>query len=915
MKKKLFFTFHLITLGFIHYLYAQSDVAGGSGHTGTNTAWYVGWDISTTFPLDIRHEGPYPINFYTDFLGSGTTPRMIIDGTSGNIGMGVPPSGLKLNVDNDINLNTSVKGHGYNIGGELLLSAPGIENVFLGVDAGLNTSIPNATKNTFIGHSAGYNSTFGDENTFVGNKAGYSHTYSYGATFIGASAGLSQVTGSANTYIGHHACELGGTSFTEHNTLTGNGAGRFNLGNKNSFYGSLSGLLNTTGSNNCFFGMSSGTSMTTGSKNSFFGTLSGLGISTGSRNTLMGAYAVYAYFPNGDDNTILGSYSMYQMNGGYRNTTVGARTGYGFETGDDNTFVGYQSGQINAGGNLNTFVGQNSGIGNTTGYNNTFLGATSGGSNSSGYLNTFIGYGSGTPSTNLTNASSIGASSIVRNNNHMILGNNSVNVGIGLSNDATGPRAKLEINDGTTGVSGLQFRTLTSAYNPGSTATKFLTVDVDGKVILKDVPGSGGSVAACAGPLYLNKLSKWTGVGSIPELCNSLVYDDGTNVGVNNTSPTHQVDITGDLGISAPLYYSGARTIARDGTDNFYVGNNAGNTSTPNVAYGNTAVGASSLRLLTNSAAANTSLGFQSGYNVTTGGANTLLGYRAGFNNSTGTNNIAIGTDAASNGGSGVSLGSNNVIVGDYSGQNEEGDQNTFIGNYSGQTHENGDLNLFAGYNANIYPGGSTTDTYENCVLLGQSSFVYNGTGTSTISNATAIGSNAIVGCEDCIVLGSISAFSHPNTRTLMGYYDIPASLGFDYRLYVNGMPGGRSAYFNGNAYCTGLFISSDANIKTSINNIDPETASDIIDNLEPKTYYFDTIANPRLNLPSGLQYGLLAQEVETILPSLVENQTAPATKDSNLNVIEPEINFKSINYIALVPILLQELKNAKRND
>jgi len=412
--------------------------------------------------------------------------------------------------------------------------------------------------------------------------------------------------------------------------------------------------------------------------------------------------------------------------------------------------------------------------------------------------------------------------------------------------------------------------------------------------------------------LVLNKLSKWTSVGSIPELCNSLVYDNGTNVGVNNTSPAHQVDITGDLGISAPLYYSGARTIARDGTDNFYVGNNAGNTSTPNVAYGNTAVGASSLRILTNSAAANTSLGFQSGYNVTTGSANTLLGYRAGFNNSTGANNIAIGTDAASNGGSGVSLGSNNVIVGDYSGQNEEGDQNTFIGNYSGQTHETGDLNLFAGYNSNIYPGGSTTDTYENCVLLGPSSFVYNGTGTSTISNATAIGSNTVVGCKDCIVMGSISDFSKPNTRTLMGYYDIPASLGYDYRLYVKGMPGGRSAYFNGDAYCTGLFISSDANIKTSINNIDPETASDIIDNLEPKTYYFDTIANSRLNLPSGLQYGLLAQEVERILPSLVENQTAPSTKDSNLNVIEPEFNFKSINYIALVPILLQELKTQK---
>jgi hypothetical protein len=78
----------------------------------------------------------------------------------------------------------------------------------------------------------------------------------------------------------------------------------------------------------------------------------------------------------------------------------------------------------------------------------------------------------------------------------MILGDNDIFVGIGLSNDPTGPRSKLEINAGSTypNVSGLQFTQLTIGYNPGITENKFLTLDNDGNVILRDIPGGGGGV-------------------------------------------------------------------------------------------------------------------------------------------------------------------------------------------------------------------------------------------------------------------------------------------------------------------------------------------------------------------------------------------------------------------------------------
>lgn len=57
---------------------------------------------------------------------------MIIDGPNGDVGIGIAPlSPYKLNVDNDINLNSSAWSHGYWIGAKLILSTPGIRNTLV----------------------------------------------------------------------------------------------------------------------------------------------------------------------------------------------------------------------------------------------------------------------------------------------------------------------------------------------------------------------------------------------------------------------------------------------------------------------------------------------------------------------------------------------------------------------------------------------------------------------------------------------------------------------------------------------------------------------------------------------------------------------------------------------------------------
>lgn len=273
---------------------------------------------------------------------------------------------------------------------------------------------------------------------------------------------------------------------------------------------------------------------------------------------------------------------MYNMQGGDRNTVIGSYAGYNFETGDDNTFVGYFSGKNNSTRNLNTFVGKNAGQYNTTGTENTLIGNNAGESLAGSHT--------------LTNSVAIGSGAWVRNSNHMILGNNLLNVGIGLSDDATGPRAKLEINDGTNGVSGLQFRTLTSAFTPGSTATKFLTVDIDGKVIMKDIPGSGGSVMACS-TAAIGYLPKWSMISPTNELCKSVVFEDGfSNVGISTTSPAQKLDVNGNCNLSKPdqsYFIENKRFLGTGGLNNrnnvelgYYAGPSAGHNGIDNILIG-----------------------------------------------------------------------------------------------------------------------------------------------------------------------------------------------------------------------------------------------------------------------------------------------------------------------------------------
>ena len=360
------------------------------------------------------------------------------------------------------------------------------------------------------------------------------------------------------------------------------------------------------------------------------------------------------------------------------------------------------------------------------------------------------------------------------------------------------------------------------------------------------------------------------------------------NVGIATTTPAQKLTVNGNIRLdnfSNAIYFNSKRFLASEGssyTSNIYLGIDAGPAGlNTNTGYGDICIGTNAGSSLSGNDAENVLVGYNAGINISSASRNTCIGHSAG---------AAIGI-----------LGSS-------------GGLNTFVGNYA------------AGNNTSI---GSS----ENNIAIGSNSFA-DGTGNDNILIGTetvisgdhkvsvAIGQGASIDGDYSVALGQYCnvqsdytiVLGNYLTSTLIGYTAIPPGtiLGTDTaaRLSV-AAAGTRAGYFNGSVASTqGFYGPSDANLK---NNIEPfSDASAIIDQLIPKTFTFDRQNHPGLNLPKGLQHGLIAQEVEKVLPGLVETEFSPPVLDSLGNTLIPSESFKAVNYIGLIPILLSELKQQK---
>lgn len=115
-------------------------------------------------------------------------------------------------------------------------------------------------------------------------------------------------------------------------------------------------------------------------------------------------------------------------------------------------------------------------------------------------------------------------------------------------------------------------------------------------------------------------------------------------------------------------------------------------------------------------------------------------------------------------------------------------------------------------------------------------------------------------------------------------------------KLHVEG-----DGFFKGSIYATNAILPggsspSDRNLKKDIQNLTGATS--IIKQLYPKSFLYDTAKYPTAGLPENLQFGLIAQELETVIPNLVTNNTHPTG-----------LTFKSVNYTGLIPILIKAMQ------
>ena len=145
--------------------------------------------------------------------------------------------------------------------------------------------------------------------------------------------------------------------------------------------------------------------------------------------------------------------------------------------------------------------------------------------------------------------------------------------------------------------------------------------------------------------------------------------------------------------------------------------------------------------------------------------------------------------------------------------------------------------------------------------------------------------------------IGVLAWSDMTNNNTNYGLYAVADSASTNY-----------AGYFVGNVNYTGTLTNvSDAKLKYNVNNL--SNATNLVMNLKPKSYYYkqDGLFSS-LNLSEGLQFGFIAQELETVFPELVSNQVHM----NKINTSE-KIEYKAVNYIALIPILTQAIKEQQQ--
>ena len=339
----------------------------------------------------------------------------------------------------------------------------------------------------------------------------------------------------------------------------------------------------------------------------------------------------------------------------------------------------------------------------------------------------------------------------------------------------------------------------------------------------------------------------------------------------------------------------------------------------------NTAIGSRALHSNT-SGERNTATGLQALFSNTTGVQNTATGHLALFSSTSGGNNTALGGDALRF----STTGSFNTAVGSDSLQeNITGSSNTATGADSLRENTTGFSNTAIGYGALLFntTGSGNTAIGETALWSNDSGFQNTASGDGTLldnttgSRNTAIGSSALrfnttgdrntalgfgagasTGGSDSIFIGSgADGLAGDSNVIRIGGATVGSGFGEQNRAFINGIRGVTTGIADAvpvlidSAGQLGT-ISSSRRFKKEIEDMG-EASTHLLD-LRPVTFRY---RQDSMQGVQPLQFGLIAEEVATILPELV--------------VYDAENRPETVRYHLLASMLLNELqKQAQLN-
>jgi len=333
----------------------------------------------------------------------------------------------------------------------------------------------------------------------------------------------------------------------------------------------------------------------------------------------------------------------------------------------------------------------------------------------------------------------------------------------------------------------------------------------------------------------------------------------GYKTGLANTTGSSNVYIGDSVGVSST-----------SGNKNVFLGNLAGRNNVS--GYNNVYIGYQA-GFLGNYGSQNICIGNYSGYSNTTG-QNLFIGEYAGQQNTSGSRNSCVGFFSGQNN----VTGGQNSYFGQFAGMDNLNSYNTFIGYWAGGNNVNGTMNAYLGYRSGQGSTGS------NNVFLGyMAGENCSGTGNVLVGYMAGYGSSK----SDALYI------ANSNTTTPL--------IGGDFsnkRVGINRMPTtytlevGGTIWANGSAITAGLTTWSDRRFKTNIVPI-PD-ALNIVMKLNGVRFDWNRGAFPNRNFTEGKQVGLIAQDVETVLPEVVSTDGE---------------GYKSVAYDKVSAVLVEAIK------